>query len=185
MAVERAQILEAAVRVLVEDPAASMQAIADAAGIGRATLHRAFPGRQDLLRSIALTAAADAERLVAAARPEADSARAALARVVAALVPIGHRYSFLGQEPAFATDPEIRARTSEVDHSLDALFARGQREGTLRADVPLAWVSAVFDQLLFATWRGVRDGYLAPLDAPRVMLSTLLGGLGPSPDARA
>lgn len=184
MAVERAQILEAAVRVLVEDPAASMQTIADAAGIGRATLHRTFPGRHELLGAIAMAAAADAERLIAAAQPEAGSARDALARVVAALVPIGHRYSFLAQEAAFVDGPEIRAHTHEVDQRLEALFERSRHEGVLRADLPLAWVTAVFDQLLFATWRGVRDGYLAPLDAPRVMLSTLLGGLGQPPDAR-
>lgn len=45
-------VLGTAQRVLVFDPAASMSGIA-AAGVGRATLHRQFAHREDLLREIA------------------------------------------------------------------------------------------------------------------------------------
>lgn len=184
MAVNRQQLLEASVRVLVENPSASMQAIAAAAGVGRATLHRAFPARQDLLRAIALSAAADAERAIIAAEPEAGSAREALGRVVTALVPLGHRYAFLSHDRSFADDPEVRARTHALDRTIEELFVRGRREGAIRTDLPMPWISAIFDQLLFATWRGVRDGYLAPRDAPGVLLATFFTGLGAPPAER-
>jgi serine phosphatase RsbU (regulator of sigma subunit) len=44
-----ARIVEAAVRLLTEDPAVSLDAIADAAGVGRATVYRHFNGRRELV----------------------------------------------------------------------------------------------------------------------------------------
>jgi TetR/AcrR family transcriptional regulator, mexCD-oprJ operon repressor len=128
MAVHRQQMLEAAVRVLVENPAASMQVIA-AAGVGRASLHRAFPARQDLLRALALDAAAAAEHAISAAAPEAGSAREALGRVVIALLPLGHRYAFLSHDQSFADDPEVRAHARARPHHRGAVRARAARGG--------------------------------------------------------
>ena len=49
----RRAILDAASGILARDRSASMSAIATATGIGRATLHRHFPTRNDLISAIA------------------------------------------------------------------------------------------------------------------------------------
>ncbi|MCY4013167.1 MAG: helix-turn-helix domain containing protein [Gammaproteobacteria bacterium] len=47
-----AAIIEAAVRMLSVDPGVTMGEVARGAGVGRATLHRHFKGKADLLRTI-------------------------------------------------------------------------------------------------------------------------------------
>ncbi|MGW0436862.1 helix-turn-helix domain-containing protein [Micromonospora sp. NPDC003197] len=50
-------ILEAAERVLAEEPGASMEQIAAAAGVARTTIHRRFANRQALIDALASSAA--------------------------------------------------------------------------------------------------------------------------------
>src|ERR1044072_6878361 len=49
-------ILEAAERVLAEDPGAPMEQIAEAAGLARTTVHRRFANRQALIEALAASA---------------------------------------------------------------------------------------------------------------------------------
>jgi AcrR family transcriptional regulator len=55
-------ILEAAARVLAEDPKATMQRIADEAGVARLTVYRRYRDREALRRAIFEAAAAEAHR---------------------------------------------------------------------------------------------------------------------------
>ena len=48
----RSRILEAAARLLAEDPRATTAQLADAAGVSRSTLHRHFPTRVDIVRAL-------------------------------------------------------------------------------------------------------------------------------------
>lgn len=58
-----ARVLPAVAGALAYDLGASMQAIATAAGIGRTTLHRHFPTRQDLTQAVAEYALLECDRL--------------------------------------------------------------------------------------------------------------------------
>lgn len=49
-------ILEAAEKVLAEDPGAPMEQIAEAAGLARTTVHRRFANRQALIEALAASA---------------------------------------------------------------------------------------------------------------------------------
>jgi AcrR family transcriptional regulator len=65
----RRQVMAAAREVLREDAAAPVSAIADQAGVSRATFYRHFGSREALLRSVELDPRPDArERILAAAR---------------------------------------------------------------------------------------------------------------------
>ncbi len=48
----REAVLEAAVRLLGDRPDASMQEVAEASGVGRTTVYRHFPNREDLLKAL-------------------------------------------------------------------------------------------------------------------------------------
>ena len=50
----RRAIIDAAISVLAANPAAPLGDIAEAAGVGRSTLHRHFSERGDLMRAVAL-----------------------------------------------------------------------------------------------------------------------------------
>src|SRR6202161_2334191 len=48
----RRSLLDVAAEVLVADPSASLAQVAEAAGIGRTTLHKQYATREDLLRAV-------------------------------------------------------------------------------------------------------------------------------------
>ena len=60
----RAAIVEAGITALADNPEASLSAIADAAGVSRATLHRYFPDRQALIDTISLQAIQETDAAV-------------------------------------------------------------------------------------------------------------------------
>lgn len=174
----RRAILEAAVGVLVADRGASLQEISAAAGVGRATLHRHFPGRDDLIRAIALDVLGECETAIASARLEEGTVEEALERLVGGLVPIGERFHFLLYEVQLEDDPEYAAADARVLRPVDGLIERGRRDGTFRAGVPVAWIGDALEALIYAAWEGVRDGRIARRDAPGLVTTTLLSGLG-------
>jgi AcrR family transcriptional regulator len=173
----RREILEAAARLLVVDRGASMERIAEAAGVGRTTLHRHFRNRDALVRAIALDAVEECEVALREARLEEGTAREATERLFEALIPVGERYHFLLAEAQLEDDPELEASEGRIDAPIRALIERGKRDGTFRAEVPSAWILHAMGALLFAAWEGVRDGDLAPRDTTRLVTETLLFGV--------
>jgi TetR/AcrR family transcriptional repressor of mexCD-oprJ operon len=131
-----AAILEGAARTLaIHGPAASMNDVAIAAGVARATVYRYFPTRQVLLDELALLALREADDRLGSARIEEVPTREAVSRVVRALVDIGDAFVVLARE---------RARATEFDRTLGdplgRLFERGQASGDIRDDLPVPWL---------------------------------------------
>jgi TetR/AcrR family transcriptional regulator, mexCD-oprJ operon repressor len=131
-----AVILEGAARTLAaEGPAASMNDVAAAAGVARATVYRYFPTRQALLDELALLALREADDRIGSARIEEVSTQEAVSRVVRALVDIGDAFVVLARE---------KAGGAEFDRALAGplarLFERGQASGDIRDDVPVPWL---------------------------------------------
>jgi AcrR family transcriptional regulator len=155
-----ASILEAARTLLAGDPSASMGAIAQAAGVHRATVHRHFPAREDLLA--ALHDRVRAECLVALDEAEALAAGPGerLRRLTAAWIRVGERYRLAEWRAVFAPDAVQAARRENVQERLQALFAAGAEAGELRSDVD--------PDLLPALWVGLLLGVGAAISAGRV-----------------
>lgn len=137
-----ARILEAAERVLAVDANATLERIADAAGLGRATVHRHFPSRKALLE--ALTGLMN-ERYLSAI----EQARVATAPPVAAL----HRLTELLFELKVSSrlimeltaDPqtEMTPPNEEVLAKLDLLFTRLRDAGEITAADPV-WCRGIY-----------------------------------------
>src|SRR6202522_2595301 len=60
-ALNRAKILDAARRLLADNSDVSMRSIADAAELGRGTVHRHFPTREELMEAVRRQARDDAD----------------------------------------------------------------------------------------------------------------------------
>jgi hypothetical protein len=73
----------------------------------------------------------------------------------------------------------------DVDEALRRLFRRGQAEGTLRADLPAAWLVHAYRGLLYGVAVAAQRGDIAPREAPRLVLSALLGGAARPPTGGA
>lgn len=172
----RAAILEAGFAAFAADPSASLADVAAAAGVGRATLHRHFSGRDDLLRAMALQALEDLAQAVDTQTSGATSHTDALRMALAALVPLGPRNWFLGQD-ALWKDPEVFAVRQRQQAEMAALVDAAKAEGGFARDVPTDWILASFDALLFAAWEQVRDEVLTPRQASDLAWRTLTTGL--------
>jgi AcrR family transcriptional regulator len=134
-----AAILEAAARVLaVGGEQASMNDVAAAAGVARATLYRYFPSRQALLDELARLAADEAGERLASARIDQLATEEGVRRAVRALIEVGDPFVVVARERV-QPDPEQLERS--VLEPIRRLFERGQAAGEIRDDVPSSWLT--------------------------------------------
>jgi AcrR family transcriptional regulator len=167
-------IIEAAIVLLAAEPEASMERVAQAAGVGRATVYRHFASREHLVRAIHDRALQDARDAVLRTRPEEGPAHEALERVVTALLRVGDRYRLLRQVPP--GDTELQARADEVGDPMVALVERGQRAGELRTDLPPRWLAAALGSLAVAALSAMIRGELSEDEAATVVCTTFVRG---------
>ena len=130
-------ILEGAAQTLAaQGPAASMNDVAAASGVARATVYRYFPSRRALLNELAFIALREADDRIVSARIDEVPTQEAISRVVGVLVDIGDAFIVLARE---------RARPQEFERKLAGpvarLFERGQASGDIRDDLPVAWLT--------------------------------------------
>jgi TetR/AcrR family transcriptional repressor of mexCD-oprJ operon len=131
-----AAILEGAAQIFaVQGEQASMNDVAVAAGVARATVYRYFPNRENLLDELARAAAAEVDARLASARIDEVAPEEGIARAVRALVDVGHSFVLLARERR-RSDPE--RFESELTQPLRRLFERGQAGGDLRDDITSA-----------------------------------------------
>lgn len=176
MRVDRQAVLEAATWLLGANPGASMQEIAAAAAISRASLHRLFPTRADLIAGIGDLAVERVTAAVAAACLDDGPALDALQRVAQELEPVVHQFWFLAIDAQLHESEDVRKADRQVHEALLGLFQRGQEEGVLRADLPTGWLLRAYGWLLYAAVTAARRGEIAPRDTARLVLSTFITG---------
>ena len=183
-----ASILDAATTCLAQDPNASLQAIAKAAGVGRMTLYGHFPSRAALIGEVASRAMADTETALAAVDIGGDPL-AALDRLLTATWELTVRYGALVVAAEQALDPEElhQVHTKPVER-MHRLLRRGRRTGAFRKDMPVAWQATAVQAILHAAVGAVhrdemsldRSGSLVTTTARAVLAAT---ATGPTPAA--
>ncbi|WP_084514954.1 TetR/AcrR family transcriptional regulator [Nocardia acidivorans] len=174
----REQILAAATPVLARDRGASMQVIAQAAGVSRTTLTRLFPTRDALVTALSEQVHAAAAAALDAAELGDTPFETALSTLTAGFLPLAQFWGVLSVEPHLLRQPEYTTRADDLIHRLDDFFARGQREGVLRADLPARWLSFTLFGLAETTWYLVLDEQMGARQAPEFLISMMLSGSG-------
>jgi TetR/AcrR family transcriptional regulator, mexCD-oprJ operon repressor len=173
----RERVLDHATRALAQDAALAMGEIAHRAGLGRATLYRHFPTREDLLAAIDARAYAETEAAIAASRLGEGSATEALERLVGAVMEIGDRYRFLlGEDAVGVREEERRARDERLAAPLLALIERGRASGEFSRSLAPRWMLAVLGAVIVAAVREIADGTLERDAAADAVTATLLRG---------
>ena len=137
----RERILAASEKVLADHPTASMEAVVARGGLARATVYRHFPTRNDLVRAVVDRALVRVGDLLAEAQPQDGDVLEAVDRLTTAAFGAGQSamtlVSLVAAGQVSGTSGEHAAR---VDRIVTELVERGQDDGTLRRDVPTAWL---------------------------------------------
>jgi AcrR family transcriptional regulator len=173
----RRAILEAARDVLTEDAATgSIEQIARRAGVARRTVYGHFPTREDLVRALASTLAAEVTEQLAAV-PSSDDPLVALTRFVHATSTAAAVYHPLGplSRVPVAREELTRSLQQVRQRLVDLLAAAAPR-------LDMATTPAAAAHLITAMQWGLLDavaqGQLAEEDAAGVATRSVLRALG-------
>ena len=173
----REAILDAAINTLARNPGSSLSDIATRAGVGRASLHRYFPSRRDLIAAVSRQCMDEMDAVLEVAFEGTDAARERLSKLLEATVPLGDRYHFLAME---APDGQGLQERHQADIEwIGRLVDELKEEGVVAAEVPRAWAVANIDAQIWLAWSEIAAGNIAPASAAGLAFRTLLEGLGP------
>jgi TetR/AcrR family transcriptional repressor of mexCD-oprJ operon len=111
---------------------ASMNEVAEAAGVARATVYRYFPNRESLLDELTQAAVRDVEARLASARIDEVRPDEGIARAVRALVDVGNLFVVLTRERQRSGSDQFQRGLVDP---LRQLVERGQASGDIRDDV--------------------------------------------------
>ncbi|MFE9645855.1 TetR/AcrR family transcriptional regulator [Streptomyces sp. NPDC006365] len=176
MAVDRAHVLRSAAALLTRKSTATMDEVAKAAGISRATLHRQFAGRDALVRALEALGIEECEAALDAARPAEGPASEAVRRLVREIEPVAGLLSFLYTENQLFEGEQQNEGWERLDAQIAALFRRGQESGEFRIDLTPAWLTeALFGLIASGAWV-VLSGKVAAKDFHHMIVELLLGG---------
>jgi AcrR family transcriptional regulator len=170
-------LLDLVTEVLMARPGASLTEVAEAVGISRTTLHKHYATRDELVRAVGVRATDVWEQAVERIA-DGPGTEAGLRDLFAAMIESAPQLAFLWRNPTLDEDEELTRRYIEVQNRFLAVLDRARSQGLIAASTPDWWMLQTVFGLVYTAWESVDVGKLAPLDAPDLVLRTLLHGLG-------
>ncbi|MEM9581805.1 MAG: helix-turn-helix domain-containing protein [Pseudomonadota bacterium] len=169
-------LISAGFAVLSRNPGASLAEVAQAADVGRATLHRYFSSRADLFSALAKYAMHELEEAASAAAVDAQTHCDALRLVMGAVIPLAHRHMFLTQEGL--QDPDLAEALAQQARELRELIDAAKQEGALRQELPTEWIAQAYDHLIYAAWMMIQREEATPRQAVDLAWTQFSRGAG-------
>jgi AcrR family transcriptional regulator len=184
------QVLEGARRALARfgHERATLERIAQEAGVSRVTLHRRGVTREGILAALAERAAEEYQQALWPALTSRGTGRARLERALKAVCEVAEANLALlmalqaQSDAIFHAEPsddreEVETRWAFTE-PLERLLIDGQADGTLRAGDPLEIATVLFNQVGW-TYLHLRSGHRwAPERALRAVVELALDGVG-------
>lgn len=169
----RRAILDAAMSVLADNPAAPLGDIAATAQVGRSTVHRYFPERTDLIRALAVHVHALSTAAIEQAEPTCGPPIAALRRVVESQLDLGPIVLFVYNEPTITADPDLMAYLDTGDEAIVEVLTR---VSTQRVGTPPGWARRVFWALLQAGYEAAKQDRTPRVQIVDAIMTSLTEG---------
>lgn len=171
-------ILEAAERVLARDPGASLEQVAQAAGVARTTVHRRFATRQALVDAMSAAAVEQLAAAIEAGRPETAPPLVALHEITANVLRVKVSWPF-ALASSMQPDSAVAEAQRRISRRCVELLGKAQAAGAIDAAVDLEWARRVYYALIGETLAG--DDASDPDALAARVVDTLLRGIGPRP----
>ena len=132
----REAVIEAALAILPDDPNASMATIAERSGLGRTTVYRHFPARNDLLLALFARVIDEARAVTSAVIEEGLPAAETLRALGPPIITIPDRFRFL-HEVRSVGEEMIAETTVDPNAPVRQFLEAAQRRGEINADLPI------------------------------------------------
>ena len=162
-------ILQAATNVLTARPEASVEDVAQAAGVSRQTVYAHFASREALLNAVIEQATAEVSAAFETAGLDEVPPAEALIRLLNAGWQVSARYPFLWKNmPAVSPDEDLD-RHGPVVERLHEIIQRGQESGDFDRSVPATWLIAAGMAIGRAAQDEVKAGRMTIEDATRAV----------------
>lgn len=192
----RRAILSAAASLLARRRAATLAEIAEAADVGRSTLHRYFPDREELMRAVVDDSVEAIGRSVEAAAIDQGPPLEAMRRLVAAMVDVGDRIMFLwgdarvleeygpragwgSEAPDGDSAEECEGDEAYADDPVLRLIERGRAEGVFDAGLSPEWIQHTLWALVFTGVEDADKGLLPRHGVTATVIRTFENGIRP------
>lgn len=169
--------MEAGTRTLLSNRSAGMSEIAEAAGIGRATLYRHFKTREALIKKLALSCY---EEFDAAYAPYLHlEGKAAIQKIFEVAMPMARRFNFLIRRWSLVEDDEdLQRADARSHHEMIYLLDQAKKSGEIGNGFPDSWLIAFFDSLLMAGCTLVETGEIDAEQAAKYATRSFFQGCG-------
>jgi AcrR family transcriptional regulator len=174
----RSAILAAAASVLAMNRSATLPEIANAAGVGRTTLHRYFADRERLISEATLDAIRVLDDAVAQAAPDQGPAVDAMHRLINAFVSTGDRILFLFGD-AFGRRNMHAAPNGANREPVIALIKRGQDEGAFDPELSVTWIERALYALVRQGCEDANNGEMLRHTVAPTVIRTFEQGVSP------
>jgi AcrR family transcriptional regulator len=161
----RRAILDAAFDVFAKRPTATLSDVADAAQVGRSTLHRYFPDRAALIDALVRDGVSATEQAFNDAALDQGSPIEALRRLVPALFDIAPRMNFLFAEADAAKWKEVESEFEKIHWPVGMLIHRGRKAGVFDRSLSDDWIVRVLWYLMSAGAEAVAEGAMVKHEA--------------------
>lgn len=171
-----ATIVDSAATIMAErGGGVSMNEIASAAGVSRATLYRYFPSREALLHTMATTSIEELAARIADADLRGIPVEQAIGRLVRGFVAVGSKYVALSSGGYERTDDHPAVDTL-LTKPIRALFRRGIADGSLRADLAPELLTELLSGLIRAALKMTASGRVGVEEASAAVIAVFLDG---------
>ena len=172
------RLLAALALALVQKPRASLQELAKAVGISKATLYRFCRTREELIDRLMAHGTALLHATADLVEIEEGSPIQVLPKLIAAQLEHRELMAFMIYywRPDALDNPAQAAQWDEFTHRMDAFFLRGQREGVFRIDISAAALSEAFGGLFCGLVDAERNGRVARTSIAPTLAALFLKG---------
>lgn len=168
------KIVQAAVTCLGRSAEASMNDIAQEAGVGRVTLYGHFPSREALVEAALIRLLAQGDEVLEAVDLTGDPRDGLRTLMESGWLLLAQATSVLRAAQSALPPGRVQELHAKPEQRVHDLIRRGQAEGVFRADFPADLLASVLHHVLHGAAGDFAAGRLDPADAPRFVAEMAL-----------